>query len=48
MVLTLSAIVSCDGNCIDNGGDDNPGLNNFSADIRLDIHQKKKNNNNNN
>ena len=31
--FTLSAVVSCDGNSIDNGDDDDPGLNNFSEDI---------------
>ena len=32
---TLSVIVSCDGNRTDNGDDDDPGLNNFSEDIRF-------------
>ena len=31
--FTLSAIVFCNENRIDNGDDDNPGLNNFYEDI---------------
>ena len=31
--FTLSAMVSCDGNCINNGDDDDSGLNNLSEDI---------------
>ena len=31
--FTLSAIVSCDGSCIENGDDADPVLSNFSEDI---------------